>query len=71
MAENLYRDFDEAGQEARIKKNAQRDLRAHENRVVLHKLREGKPLTPSDRAKLQKMLLDAGVGESGDIDRAC
>jgi type I restriction enzyme R subunit len=29
-----------------------------------------KPLTPADLSELEKMLLDAGVGEVGDIDRA-
>jgi type I restriction enzyme R subunit len=37
---------------------------------VLHKLRQGKPLTPTDLSELEKMLLDAGVGEAGDIERA-
>ena len=38
--------------------------------MVLHKLRQGKPLTPSDLGELEKLLLDAGVGEAGDIQRA-
>jgi type I restriction enzyme R subunit len=37
---------------------------------VLHKLRQGKPLTATDIGELEKMLLDAGVGEAGDIERA-
>lgn len=36
----------------------------------LHKLRQGKPLTATDLSELEKMLLDAGVGEAGDIERA-
>jgi type I restriction enzyme, R subunit len=36
----------------------------------LHKLRQGKPLTPTDLSELEKMLLDAGIGEAGDIERA-
>ena len=36
----------------------------------LHKLRQGKPLTASDLNELERMLLDAGVGEAGDIERA-
>jgi type I restriction enzyme, R subunit len=37
---------------------------------VLHKLRQGKPLTPTDLTELEKMLLDAGIGEACDIERA-
>ena len=37
---------------------------------MLHKLRQGKALTPTDLGELEKMLLDAGVGEAGDIERA-
>ncbi|MBR0884035.1 type I restriction enzyme R subunit [Bradyrhizobium barranii subsp. barranii] len=55
---------------ARLKLKARHFLRAHENHIVLHKLRQGKPLTPTDLAELEKMLLDAGVGEAGDIKRA-
>jgi type I restriction enzyme, R subunit len=33
-------------------------------------LRQGKPLTPADLNELEKMLLDAGIGEAGDIERA-
>ncbi|MES0001159.1 hypothetical protein NKJ90_20580 [Mesorhizobium sp. M0051] len=36
----------------------------------MHKLRQGKPLTAIDLAALEKMLLDAGIGDAGDIERA-
>jgi type I restriction enzyme R subunit len=55
---------------ARFKQKARHFLKAHEDHIVLHKLRQGKPLTPTDLNELEKMLLDAGVGESGDIERA-
>ena len=55
---------------ARFKQKARHFLRAHEDHLVLHKLRQGKPLTPSDLTELEKMLLDAGIGEAGDIERA-
>ncbi|KRR18327.1 hypothetical protein CQ13_35095 [Bradyrhizobium retamae] len=55
---------------ARFKLKARHFLRAHENHIVLHKLRQGKPLTPTDLTELEKMLLDAGIGEAGDIKRA-
>jgi type I restriction enzyme R subunit len=55
---------------ARFKQKARHFLKAHEDHIVLHKLRQGKPLTPTDLTELEKMLLDAGVGEVGDIERA-
>ena len=54
----------------RYRKKARHFLKAHEDHIVLHKLRQGKPLTPTDLSELEKMLLDAGVGEAGDIERA-
>lgn len=55
---------------ARFKAKARHFLKAHEDHIVLHKLRQGRPLTPTDLSELEKMLLDAGVGEQGDIERA-
>ncbi|MEH2551298.1 type I restriction enzyme R subunit [Bradyrhizobium sp. AZCC 2262] len=55
---------------ARFKLKARHFLKAHEDHIVLHKLRQGKPLTPTDLTELEKMLLDAGIGEAGDIERA-
>lgn len=55
---------------ARFKAKARHFLKSHEDHLVLHKLRQGKPLTPTDLNELEKMLLDAGIGEAGDIARA-
>ena len=55
---------------ARFKQKARHFLKAHEDHIVLHKLRHGKPLTPDDLGELEKMLLDAGIGEAGDIEQA-
>lgn len=55
---------------ARFKQKARHFLKAREDHIVLHKLRQGKPLTPTDLGELEKMLLDAGIGEAGDIERA-
>jgi type I restriction enzyme R subunit len=54
----------------RFKSKARHFLRAHQDNIVLHKLRHGKPLTPSDLNELEKMLLDAGIGQMDDIERA-
>lgn len=55
---------------ARFKAKARAFLRRHEGHIVLHKVRQGKPLTASDLEELEKMLVDAGVGVQGDIERA-
>jgi type I restriction enzyme R subunit len=55
---------------ARFKLKARHFLKAHEDHIVLHKLRQGKPLTPTDLGELEKMLLDAGIGGPADIERA-
>ncbi|MCA6104991.1 DEAD/DEAH box helicase family protein [Bradyrhizobium australafricanum] len=55
---------------ARFKLKARHFLRAHKDHIVLHKLRQGKSLTLSDLSELEKMLLDAGIGEPADIERA-
>jgi type I restriction enzyme, R subunit len=55
---------------ARFKSKARHFLRAHQNNIVLHKLRQGKPLTPSDLKELEKMLLNAGIGDAADIEKA-
>ncbi|WP_246679956.1 DEAD/DEAH box helicase family protein [Mesorhizobium sp. B1-1-9] len=55
---------------ARFKAKARHFLKKHEDHLVLHKLRQGKPLTTTDLAELEKMLLDAGIGDAGDIERA-
>ena len=52
---------------ARLKAKARHFLKAHQDHLVLHKLRQGKPLTPTDLGDLEKMLLDAGIGEADDI----
>lgn len=55
---------------ARFRQKARHFLKAHEDHIALHKLRHGKPLTATDLFELEKMLLDAGVGDAEDIERA-
>lgn len=55
---------------ANFRKKARSFLRAHEDHIVLHRLRQGKPLTPTDLNELEKMLLDAAIGGPDDIARA-
>jgi len=72
IGEGVELDLPQVGEAdfARFRAKARNFLRAHRDNIVLHKLRQGKPLTPSDLSELEKMLLDAGVGQSGDIVRA-
>lgn len=45
----------------RFKQKARQFLRQHENHVAVQKLRLNQPLTPTDLAELERMLLEAGV----------
>ena len=55
---------------ARFKAKALQFLKAHENDTVIHKLRWNEPLTPTDLAQLEKMLVEAGTGTSEDVELA-
>lgn len=55
---------------ARFKQKARHFLKANEDHIVLHKLRQGRPLTATDLGELEKILLDAGIGAATDIIRA-
>lgn len=45
---------------AKFKDKARQFLRAHENHLSLQRLRRNQPLTPTDLAELEKMLVEAG-----------
>lgn len=80
----IYSDFaDEIGEEiehdlpqvgevdfARFKQKARVFLRRHGDHLALVKLRRGKPLTATDLAELEGMLLEAGIGDAETIDKA-
>ncbi|HEU0300264.1 MAG TPA: DEAD/DEAH box helicase family protein [Longimicrobium sp.] len=82
----VYTDFeDELGDERRVelpgvgaaggglerfRQKARAFLRAHEDHVALRKLRMDHPLTPTDLAELERMLLEAGVGSEEELRRA-
>src|SRR6266852_495804 len=53
---------------ARFRAKARAFLRAHEDHIVVNKLRMNRPLTPSDLDELERVLL--GVGGSDDVQRA-
>ncbi|WP_213958289.1 DEAD/DEAH box helicase family protein [Variovorax sp. dw_954] len=53
----------------RFRSKAKAFLRAHEDRLALHKLRRNQPLTKADLGELDSLLHEAG-GTDGDIERA-
>ncbi|KGD95701.1 DEAD/DEAH box helicase family protein [Rhizobium sp. YS-1r] len=55
---------------ARFKKKARHFLREHEDHIAIAKLRHGKPLTATDIAELQQMLVTAGIGDQEHFDKA-
>ncbi|MFH0796966.1 MAG: DEAD/DEAH box helicase family protein [Candidatus Omnitrophota bacterium] len=81
----VYTDFeDQMGKEAavelsgfgagadfeRFRAKARQFLREHENHLTIHKLRWNKPLTATDLEELERIMLQAGVGTSVDLNRA-
>jgi type I restriction enzyme R subunit len=55
---------------ARFRAKAQAFLRAHQDHIAIQKLRTNKPLTATDLAELERMLVESGVGAPADIERA-
>ena len=81
----VYTDFEDAmGQETEIelggitagtdyekfKAKAQAFLRSHQENAAIQKLRTNKPLTGSDIAELERILIESGTGGAEDIGRA-
>ncbi|MFI5258779.1 MAG: DEAD/DEAH box helicase family protein [Candidatus Limnocylindrales bacterium] len=54
----------------KFRAKAQAFLREHQDHAAIWKLRMNKPLTASDLAELERMLIDSGVGGPDQIDRA-
>lgn len=54
----------------RFRAKARVFLREHEDHVTIHRLRTNQPLTPSDLAELERMLLASGVGSPADWSKA-
>lgn len=55
---------------AKFRAKTQAFLRAHLDHVTVQKLRTNRPLTASDLSELELILLESGVGEVGDLERA-
>ena len=54
----------------RFKAKARAFLKKHEDHIALSRLRHGKALTPTDLVELEKMLVEAGIGDTEAIERA-
>jgi type I restriction enzyme R subunit len=59
-----------AGNFERFRLKVRAYLRAHENHITLHKLRRNQPLTATDLAELERLLIDSGTGTAQDVARA-
>jgi type I restriction enzyme R subunit len=55
---------------ARFRAKAQAFLRAQQDHVAIRKLRMNRPLTATDLAELERMLVESGVGAEEDVRRA-
>lgn len=55
---------------AKFKSKARAFLREHRNHVTIHKLRSNRPLTASDLAELERILLESGIGDQDIIEHA-
>ena len=53
-----------------FKRKARAFLRAHEDAIALVKVRNAKPLTATDIASLETMLIEAGIGTEQDVQEA-
>ena len=59
-----------AGDFERFRLKVQAFLRTHENHITLHKLRRNQPLTATDLAELERLLIDSGTATVEDVARA-
>ena len=66
VSEIEIRNLGDATSLAQFKKKATAFLRQHRDHIALAKLRNAKPLTPTDLNEIEKMFVEAGIG---DIDQ--
>ena len=62
--------FASSGGFERFRSKARHFLKAHEDHVAINKLRMNKPLTPTDLAELERMLVESGIGTADDVRKA-
>jgi len=54
----------------RFRAKARQFLKAHENHIVIYKLRTNEPLTPTDLTELERILSESGIGSAEDLRKA-
>jgi type I restriction enzyme, R subunit len=59
-----------AGDFERFRLKVRAFLRAHESHITLHKLRRNQPLTATDLAELERLLIESGTATAEDVARA-
>ena len=62
--------FTEGTDYTKFRAKVQAFLRAHQDHIAIHKLRMNKPLTATDLAELERILVESGIGGADDIRRA-
>jgi type I restriction enzyme, R subunit len=55
---------------AKFLAKARHFLKAHEDHIAIHKLRNNEPLTKSDLTELERILTEAGLGAPEDFEKA-
>lgn len=72
IGEGVAHDLPQVGEVdfVRFKAKARAFLKKHEDHIALSRLRHGRALTATDLVELEKMLLEAGIGDAGAIERA-
>ncbi len=54
----------------RFRAKARAFLKAHQDHITIHKLRMNEPLTASDLAELERMLIESGVARAEELQQA-
>ena len=54
----------------RFRVKARQFLKAHEDHIAIHKLRSNEPLTRTDLAELERILIESGTGTAADVAKA-
>ena len=65
----LLPEFPSVADRTKFVAKARQFLKANENHITIARLRLNQPLTASDLAELERMMVDAGVGTADDIAR--
>ena len=62
--------FSAADSFEKFRAKARQFLKAHEDHLTIHKLRTNEPLTATDLAELERMLIESGIGSAEDVEKA-